>query len=122
AMKGDDFTDLALVDTTDQSRQVPHADKRRSAVAAKAARPDQQREKIAFAALDFPLMDTGLARSRSREQRNRPPSRLVSPRSEARQPVFDQPEVNQRDRRALTDGRHAASMQRAEPARCRDAV
>ena len=49
---------------------MPQANQRRGAVAARAARPDQQRKKKALAAFDFLLMGTGRARIRCGEQRN----------------------------------------------------
>ena len=101
-MTCEDVPDAALVEVFEEGRQMPHANQRRGAVAARTARPDQQREKKALAAFDFPLMGTGRARIRYGEHRNRPASAVPASR-ETRQAVFDQAEIDQRDCRALPD-------------------
>ena len=95
---------------------MPHADERRGAVAVRTARPDQQRQKKALAALDIPLMRAGRARMRPGEQRNRrAPVFPADARGKTRQAVLDQAEIDQRDCRALPDRLDAAAWKGQDP-------
>ena len=98
---------------------MPQANQRRGAVAARTVRPDQQRKKKALAAFDFLLMGTGRACVRCGEHRERPASGGSASR-ETRQAVFDQAEIDQRDRRALPDLRNPGGMECAKSAAFRD--
>ena len=126
AMARENIADARLVYIGEQRRQMPQADKRRRAVAMRAARPEQQREKKALAMLDFALMRAGRARFRRGEQRNGPASAVsqgvISQRGKTRQTVRDQAEIDQRDGRALPGRSDPAGMIGADSAAGRDPV